>query len=54
MEPEVKRGRRTLKLSNLDKVFWPEEGITKGEARLAYYQDALDARSPPPESARSP
>jgi DNA ligase D-like protein (predicted polymerase) len=27
-----------LRLSNLDKPFWPEEGITKGEL-LAYYRD---------------
>ena len=34
---EVRKGSRTLKLSNLDKVFWPEEGITKGDL-LAYYR----------------
>jgi bifunctional non-homologous end joining protein LigD len=34
---EVRRGSRTLKLSNLDKVFWPDERITKGDL-LAYYQ----------------
>ena len=34
---EVRKGRRTLRLSNLDKVFWPEEGITKGDL-LAYYR----------------
>ena len=33
----IKRGRRTLRLSNLDKLFWPEEGITKGDL-LAYYR----------------
>jgi bifunctional non-homologous end joining protein LigD len=38
IEPELKRGARTLKLSNLDKPFWPEEGITKGDL-LAYYRD---------------
>ena len=38
MPTEVKRGRRTLRLSNLDKPFWPEEGITKGDL-LAYYRD---------------
>ena len=38
IEPEIKRGRRLLKLSNLDKPFWPEEGITKGDL-LAYYRD---------------
>ena len=31
------QGKRALKLSNLDKVFWPEEGITKGDL-LAYYR----------------
>jgi bifunctional non-homologous end joining protein LigD len=34
---EVTSGKRTLKLSNLDKPFWPDEGITKGDL-LAYYQ----------------
>jgi bifunctional non-homologous end joining protein LigD len=37
LEPELKRGRRTLKLSNLDKVFWPGDGITKGDL-LDYYR----------------
>jgi bifunctional non-homologous end joining protein LigD len=36
--PEVRRGKRVLKLSNLDKPFWPDEGITKGDL-LAYYRD---------------
>ena len=35
---EVKRGRRTLRLSNLDKPFWPEQGITKGDL-VAYYRE---------------
>jgi bifunctional non-homologous end joining protein LigD len=34
---EIRRGNRGLKLSNLDKVFWPGEGITKGDL-LRYYQ----------------
>ena len=34
----LRRGRRELRLSNLDKPFWPEEGITKGEL-IAYYRD---------------
>jgi bifunctional non-homologous end joining protein LigD len=34
---EIRRGRRVLKLSNLDKVFWPGEGITKGDL-LEYYR----------------
>jgi len=35
---EIRRGRRTLKLSNLDKVFFPDDGITKGDL-LSYYHD---------------
>ncbi len=34
---EIRRGKRVLKLSNLDKVFWPEDGIRKGDL-LAYYR----------------
>jgi bifunctional non-homologous end joining protein LigD len=34
---EIKQGRRVLRLSNLDKVFWPEEGTTKGDL-LDYYR----------------
>ncbi len=34
---ELRKGRRVLRLSNLDKVFWPGEGITKGDL-LAYYR----------------
>ena len=34
---EVRKGRRVLKLSNLDKVFFPDEGITKGDL-LSYYR----------------
>jgi bifunctional non-homologous end joining protein LigD len=42
---EIRRGRRVLKPSNLDKVFWPEEGITKGDL-IAYYRDVADAVIP--------
>ena len=37
METEIRRGSRVLRLSNLDKVFWPEDGITKGDL-LSYYR----------------
>jgi bifunctional non-homologous end joining protein LigD len=38
LEPHVRRGKRELVLSNLDKPFWPDEGITKGDL-LRYYRD---------------
>jgi bifunctional non-homologous end joining protein LigD len=34
---EIRKGSRVLRLSNLDKVFWPQDGITKGDL-LAYYR----------------
>ena len=37
IQEEIRRGKRVLRLSNLDKVFWPEERITKGDL-LAYYR----------------
>ncbi len=43
--PELRKGKRVLKLSNLDKPFWPEEGITKGDV-LAYYRDVAPALVP--------
>jgi bifunctional non-homologous end joining protein LigD len=33
----LRLGKRELRLSNLDKPFWPDEGITKGDL-LGYYQ----------------
>jgi bifunctional non-homologous end joining protein LigD len=36
-EDLVRKGRRELTLTNLGKVFWPEEGITKGDL-LDYYR----------------
>ena len=34
---ELRKGKRVLKLSNLDKVFFPADGITKGDL-LSYYR----------------
>jgi bifunctional non-homologous end joining protein LigD len=45
IEPEICRGRRVLRLSNLDKPFWPDEGITKGDL-LAYYRDVAPVLVP--------
>jgi bifunctional non-homologous end joining protein LigD len=42
---EIRRGKRVLKLSNLDKPFWPDEGITKGDL-IAYYRDVAPALVP--------
>jgi bifunctional non-homologous end joining protein LigD len=42
---ELGKGKRLLRLSNLDKVFWPEEGITKGDL-LAYYRRMAPALVP--------
>jgi bifunctional non-homologous end joining protein LigD len=41
----VRRGKRELKLSNLDKVFWPDEGITKGDL-LDYYRNVAPVLVP--------
>jgi bifunctional non-homologous end joining protein LigD len=45
VEPELRRGRRVLRLSNLEKPFWPDEGITKGDL-LGYYRDVADVLVP--------
>jgi bifunctional non-homologous end joining protein LigD len=45
METEVRQGSRVLKLSNLDKPFWPEEGILKGDL-LAFYRDVAPVLVP--------
>ena len=37
-ENVIRKGSRELKLSNLDKLFWPDEGITKGDL-IAYYRE---------------
>ncbi len=36
-ERNVKVGRHTVHLTNLNKVFWPDEGYTKGDV-IAYYE----------------
>ena len=41
----VKRGKRELRLSNLDKAFWSDEGITKGDL-IAYYRDVAEVLVP--------
>jgi bifunctional non-homologous end joining protein LigD len=41
----VEKGGRTLRLSNLDKPFWPDEGITKGDL-VAYYRDLAEVVVP--------
>src|SRR5688500_627220 len=38
---EVTVGRRKVALSNPDKMFWPEENITKGDL-VAYYRGIAD------------
>jgi bifunctional non-homologous end joining protein LigD len=45
VEPVVKRGRKELRFSNLDKPFWPELGITKGDL-IAYYRDVAEVLVP--------
>ena len=45
MATEVRKGKRVVKLSNLDKPFWPEEGITKGDL-LSYYRRVAPAVVP--------
>ena len=41
----LKKGRRELRLTNLDKPFWPDEGITKGDL-IAYYKDVAEVLVP--------
>ena len=42
---EIRRGERIVRLSNLDKPYWPEAGITKGDL-LRYYRDVAPALLP--------
>jgi bifunctional non-homologous end joining protein LigD len=41
----VTKGKRQLRLSNLDKPFWRAEGITKGDL-IAYYRDVASVLVP--------
>jgi bifunctional non-homologous end joining protein LigD len=41
----IRKGKRELRLSNLDKPFWPDEGITKGDL-LHYYQEVAGVLVP--------
>jgi bifunctional non-homologous end joining protein LigD len=47
LSPKRRQGspERDLKLSNLDKVFWPGEGITKGDL-IEYYREVADVVVP--------
>ena len=45
LPPKIVRGRRELRLSNLDKPFWPELGVTKGDL-VAYYRDVAGVLVP--------
>jgi bifunctional non-homologous end joining protein LigD len=42
---EIRRGERIVRLSNLGKPFWPDEGITKGDL-LRYYRDVAPTLLP--------
>ena len=42
---EIRRGKRVVRLSNLDKMYWPDERITKGDL-LRYYHDVAPAILP--------
>jgi bifunctional non-homologous end joining protein LigD len=42
---EIRRGERTVRLSNLDKPYWPDEGIKKGDL-LRYYRDVAPTLLP--------
>jgi bifunctional non-homologous end joining protein LigD len=44
-ESEIRRGKRVVRLSNLDKPYWPDEGITKGDL-LRYYRAVAPAILP--------
>ncbi len=45
LDPVAKRGRKELRFSNVDKPFWPELEITKGDL-IAYYRDVAEVLVP--------
>ncbi len=45
MPTVIKRRGKELRLSNLDKPFWQQEGITKGDL-IAYYRDVAEVLVP--------
>jgi bifunctional non-homologous end joining protein LigD len=45
LQSVIRTGRRELRLSNLDKLFWSDEGITKGDL-IAYYRDVAEVLVP--------
>jgi bifunctional non-homologous end joining protein LigD len=45
IEPQVRIGDKTVNLTNLDKVFWPDLGLTKRHL-LQYYADISDCLLP--------
>jgi bifunctional non-homologous end joining protein LigD len=45
IESEIRRGKRVLRLTNLDKVFFPADGITKGDL-LLYYREVAPVLIP--------
>jgi bifunctional non-homologous end joining protein LigD len=45
LDTVIRKGKRELRLSNLDKPFWPDEGITKGDL-LRYYRDVAPVLVP--------
>ena len=42
---EIRKGKRVFKPSNVDKLFWPDEGISKGDL-LSYYHRVAPALVP--------
>lgn len=44
-DKDIKAGRHTVSLTNLQKVYWPDEGYTKGDL-IQYYQEVADSLLP--------